>query len=148
MTAPLPSLRSHPHGVAPLPSGRPRGLQAIVLFAHGARDARWAEPFIAIATKLRAAAPGLRVELAFLELMAPDLETALAALASEGSTRVDIVPLFLGTGGHLRSDLPPLIARSRAAHAGLDIRLHPAIGENAAVIDAIAAALALAAFGE
>ncbi|MDQ2733680.1 MAG: CbiX/SirB N-terminal domain-containing protein [Pseudomonadota bacterium] len=123
----------------------------MVLFAHGARDVRWAEPFVAIATKLRDAAPGLRVELAFLELMAPDLETAVGALVAAGSTRIDVVPLFLGTGGHLRSDLPPLIARARTAHSGLDIRLHPAIGENAAVIDAIAAAalaLALAAFGE
>jgi sirohydrochlorin cobaltochelatase len=71
------------------------------------------------------------------------------ALAAAGATRIDVVPLFLGTGGHLRADLPPLVASARAAHAGLDIRLHPAIGENAAVIEAMAAAaLALTGFGE
>ena len=32
--------------------------EAIVLFAHGARDPRWAEPFEAIAARIRAAAPG------------------------------------------------------------------------------------------
>ncbi len=59
------------------------------------------------------------------------------------------MPLFLGAGGHLRDDLPPLVDSVRAAHAGLDVRLHPAIGENTAVIDAIAAAaVALAGFGE
>jgi sirohydrochlorin cobaltochelatase len=114
--------------------------RAIVLVAHGARDPRWAEPFHAVAEGLRAAAPGLRVELAFLELMPPDLATTLGALAAAGATRADVVPLFLGSGSHLRGDLPPLVERLRATHPGLELRLHPAIGENPAVIDAIAAA--------
>ena len=123
--------------------------RAIVLFAHGARDARWAEPFEAIARRIRAADSQRRVELAFLEMMAPDLPTAIGKLVNEGAARIDVVPLFLGTGGHLRNDLPPLVEAARGAHAGVDIRLHPAIGENAAVVDAMAAAaLALAAFGE
>jgi sirohydrochlorin cobaltochelatase len=123
--------------------------QAIVLFAHGARDARWAEPFHAGRARLRAAAPERRIELAFLELMQPDLATTMRTLADSGATSVDVVPLFLGTGGHLRNDLPSLVAQVRATHGGLDIRLHPAIGENAAVIEAIAAAaLAMAGFGE
>jgi lipopolysaccharide export system permease protein len=51
----------------------PRMTQAIVLFAHGARDPRWAEPFEAVAARVRAAAPGCPVVLAFLELMTPSL---------------------------------------------------------------------------
>jgi sirohydrochlorin cobaltochelatase len=122
---------------------------ALILFAHGARDPRWVEPFAAIAGRVRAAVPGRRVELAFLELMQPDLGTTVRRLAAEGATRIDVVPLFLGTGGHLRDGLPPLIDGVRAAHAGIDVRLHPAIGESAVVIDAVAAAaLVLAGFGE
>ena len=72
--------------------------------------------------------------------MTPDLADArCGALVGDGATRIDVVPLFLGTGGHLRKDLPPLVDAARAAHAGARIRLHPAIGENAAVIDAMAA---------
>jgi sirohydrochlorin cobaltochelatase len=81
--------------------------------------------------------------------MQPDLATTMRTLADSGATCVDVVPLFLGTGAHLRNDLPSLVDRIRATHAGLDIRLHPAIGENAEVIEAIAAAaLAMAGFGE
>ena len=59
------------------------------------------------------------------------------------------MPLFLGTGGHLRNDLPPLVEALRAAHPGVEFRLHPAIGENDAVIAVVAsAALAAARFGE
>ena len=127
----------------------PRSPGALILFAHGARDARWAEPFEAIVERIRRAEPGRHVELAFLEMMTPDLAEAARRAAAAGATRIDIVPLFLGTGGHLRKDLPPLVQSLRDAHPGLDIGLHEAIGENAAVIEAIAvAALATARFGE
>ena len=119
--------------------------QAIVLFAHGARDARWAEPFEAVAAQVRAAAPDRPVRLAFLELMPPSLVDAVAGLAAAGATSVDVVPLFLGTGGHLRQDLPRLVDSVRAAYPALVVRLHPAIGEQAAVIEAMARAAASAA---
>ncbi|MGZ8259505.1 MAG: sirohydrochlorin chelatase [Caldimonas sp.] len=122
--------------------------QAIVLFAHGARDPRWAEPFEAVAARVRAAAPGLAVALAFLELMAPSLDAAVARLAADGASRIDVVPLFLGTGGHLRQDLPPLVESLRAAHPAISIRLHGAIGEHALVSEAMARAALLAAGSE
>ena len=123
--------------------------QAIVLFAHGARDPRWAEPFEAVAARVRAAAPGCPVVLAFLELMTPSLGAAVERLAAAGATRVDVVPLFLGSGGHLRHDLPPIVDALRGAHPALAIRLHAAIGEHPAVVEAMArAAVAAAGFPE
>jgi sirohydrochlorin cobaltochelatase len=32
----------------------------LILFAHGARDPRWAEPFLAIAERIRVADPAVR----------------------------------------------------------------------------------------
>ena len=122
---------------------------ALILFAHGARDPRWAEPFLAIAERIRLADPARPVELAFLELMEPDLGAAARRLAAGGATRIDVVPLFLGMGGHLRHDLPPLVETVRAALPAVEFRLHPAIGENDSVIAVVAsAALAAARFGE
>ena len=121
----------------------------LILFAHGARDPRWAEPFLAIAERIRVADPARPVELAFLETMEPDLETAARRLAAAGATRIDVVPLFFGMGGHLRNDLPPRLEAVRAALPAVELRLHPAIGENEAVIAVVAsAALAAARFGE
>ncbi len=123
--------------------------QTLVLFAHGARDPRWSEPFESVAERIRAAAPGLPVVLAYLELMQPTLDAAVDAAVDAGATIVDIVPLFLGTGGHVRHDLPPLVDALRGAHPGVAIRLHAAIGEHAAVSEAMArAALAAAGVGE
>src|SRR5690606_25587657 len=47
--------------------------RALVLFAHGARDARWAEPFRRLQAIVQSQSPELTVSLAFLELMSPRL---------------------------------------------------------------------------
>jgi sirohydrochlorin cobaltochelatase len=114
--------------------------RGILLFAHGARDARWAEPFEAVAAHVRAQRADVAVRLAFLELMAPDLGTAAAELVAEGCVRVDVVPLFLGAGGHVRKDLPALLHALRERHAGVAFLLHDAVGNTSIVIEAMAAA--------
>ncbi|SAK62619.1 cobalamin (vitamin B12) biosynthesis CbiX protein [Caballeronia arationis] len=109
----------------------------IILFGHGARDARWAEPFERLAVRLRKARSE-PVSLAFLELMTPDLPTAVAEQAASGCDAVTVVPVFFGQGGHVRRDLPQIIDACRAAHPGLTIHCATAVGEDDAVLDAIA----------
>ena len=112
----------------------------LILFAHGARDPRWALPFEAVAERVRATNPGAVVRLAFLEFMAPDIASAAAELAAAGCQTVSVVPLFLGAGGHIRKDLPVLMDTLRERHAGVRFTLHPVVGETAVVIEAMAAA--------
>ena len=114
--------------------------RGLLLFAHGARDPRWAEPFEAVRQRVQASDPSLAVRLAFLEFMTPSLREAGDSLAAAGCTRVDVVPLFLGAGGHVRKDLPALLAELSAAHAGVQWQLRRAIGEVDSVIDAMARA--------
>jgi sirohydrochlorin cobaltochelatase len=112
----------------------------IVLFAHGSRDPRWAEPFEAIALRLRVLRPDALVRVAYLEIMTPTLHGVGEELVVAGCASVEVLPLFLGTGGHLRRDLPLLLDALRARHPGVRWTLHPPAGEAAAVIDAIALA--------
>jgi sirohydrochlorin cobaltochelatase len=114
--------------------------RGLLLFAHGARDPRWALPFEDVANRVRMQAPDLAVELAFLEFMAPDLPTAGDRLGALGCDHVDVVPLFLGAGGHVRKDLPALLGTLAARHAGVQWQLRPAIGEVDSVVAAMAAA--------
>ncbi len=78
------------------------------------------------------------MSLAFLELMTPDLSSAVAALVAGGERAVQIVPVFLGQGGHVREDLPRIVEDVRGRHPHVDIRLALAVGEDDAVLDAIA----------
>ena len=116
----------------------------LILFAHGARDPRWAAPFEAVAARVRAAQPSVALRLAYLELMSPSLPEAAASLLAEDCTAITIVPLFLGAGGHVRKDLPLIVDGLRAAHPAVHWHLQPPVGELPSVIDALAAA-ALAA---
>ena len=111
---------------------------AILLFAHGARDPGWAEPFRRIAGRVRAGQPDVRVELAFLELMEPRLAEAVAALAGEGIDRITLVPLFLAQGGHLKEDLPRLLDDIRRQHPSVRIDVTAAIGDSESLTNAIA----------
>ena len=118
--------------------------RGLLLFAHGARDPNWALPFEAVAEIIRKQRPQTPVQLAFLEFMSPSLLEAGERLAGLGCTQVAVVPLFLGAGGHVRKDLPVLLAGLSHAHANIAWNLQPAIGEVDSVVLAMAqAALAL-----
>ena len=69
--------------------------------------------------------------------MSPSLVEAGMALAEAGCQQVDVVPLFLGAGGHVRKDLPALLAQLQAAHPTVIWRLNPAVGESPTVVEAM-----------
>ena len=112
---------------------------AVILFAHGARDPRWADPFLRVAERVRATAPDLAVELAYLEHLPPSLDEAARRLAQRGATAIRVVPLFFGRGGHLRVEVPRLVAAAAAVLPGVAIELTLPAGDDDAVIDALAA---------
>src|SRR5574343_1736660 len=77
---------------------------ALILFAHGARDPEWAEPMRRVQAAIRQQRPGVPVELAFLEFMAPTLPDCIAALVAGGARKIVIMPMFIARGGHLKRD--------------------------------------------
>lgn len=113
-------------------------MRALILFAHGARDALWAEPFRELLERVRVLAPDTPARLAFLELMQPDLEAAASGLIEEGADTIRIVPVFFGQGGHLRQDLPERLATLRRRHTGVTFACSAPAGEDSDVLDALA----------
>ena len=113
-------------------------MDGMLLFAHGARDPAWARPFEEVARRICAQRPAMPLRLAFLEFMAPGMEDAAHALVEQGCRCIHIVPMFLGAGGHVRKDIPPLIARLQAQYgAAVEWRLHPALGDHEPVMQAM-----------
>ncbi len=70
--------------------------------------------------------------------MEPRLPALVERLAGEGVDAVSVVPVFLGQGGHVLRDLPALVGDARAQHPAMRIVLAEAVGENQAVLQAIA----------
>jgi len=112
--------------------------RGIILFAHGARDPQWAEPFHAIHANVEKLSPNTTVRLAYLELMEPRLKDAVNELTQQGVTQITLVPLFMAQGGHLKEDLPKLVTEIKTAHPTIQITITQALGESPVLLSAIA----------
>lgn len=117
----------------------PMGRNGLVLFGHGARDPEWAEPLKEVQRRIQREAGGAPVELAFLEFIEPDLETAVHSLIVEGCARITVLPMFIAQGGHLKRDLPALVDRLRQSYPQAVFELAPAVGMAEPVLAAMAA---------
>ena len=121
---------------------------AVVLLAHGARDPRWGEPFLRIVDEVRTEAPELPVALAYLEHLRPSLAEAVRELARNGARCIRVVPLFFGRGGHLREDVPRLVAAISAELPDMTIDVTPPAGDDGTVQRCLASYCVRAARGD
>jgi sirohydrochlorin cobaltochelatase len=112
--------------------------RALILFAHGARAAQWAEPFRRLQELAQAQLPNDLVVLAFLEFMAPSLPELVPQLIQEGCEEVTLVPVFLGQAGHVLRDLPLIVEKLQKEYPQLVLKIASAAGEDASVLEAIA----------
>jgi sirohydrochlorin ferrochelatase len=122
----------------------------LVVCAHGTRSAAGQATYAALADAVRAAAPGQRVEPAYVDILAPDVGTLVAALDDAGE-RVVVVPLLLSYGFHVGVDVAKAVAgRPRAVaagHLGPSPLLAGVLRDRLAAIDVEPAAVVLAAAG-
>ena len=118
-------------------------MTAIVLFAHGSRDPAWQRPMLAVAQRIRDQLPQAWVACAYLELTEPSLTQAVAQAVTLGHVQIRVLPMFLGVGKHVREDLPVLMAQLQHDHPQVRFDLQPAVGEQSAVLDALALAATL-----
>jgi sirohydrochlorin cobaltochelatase len=58
-----------------------------------------------------------------------------------------VVPVFIAQGGHLKQDLPRIVAAIRDSHPQLAIRLAPPMGESTVVLEAMAEFASAASHG-
>ncbi len=85
---------------------------AIILVDHGSRRAEAHESLLAVAELVRKAAPHCLVEIAHMELAAPDIAAAVARCLQAGVEEIVIHPYLLAPGRHALEDIP---AQARAA---------------------------------
>jgi len=110
---------------------------ALLVVGHGTRDADGLEEFWAMADLVRAAAGPLEVEFGFIELADPLADEALDRLVARGPSDIVSVPLVLLAAGHLKNDGPALLARARARHPGVRLRMGRDLGIHPTVLDVV-----------
>ena len=113
----------------------------VILIAHGARDARWLEPFTRLRGELSRQLGSCKVVLSFMEFAPPSLAEAALELERGGAARVLVIPIFLSGGGHVAQDIPVLVAAERARYPHVTFEVAGALGEEPEVTAAMAAAI-------
>ncbi|GGO83894.1 sirohydrochlorin chelatase [Wenjunlia tyrosinilytica] len=108
----------------------------LLAVAHGTRDADGMAEIGALLERVRGLRPGLRVELGCVDVAQPSLARTLATLRGE----VVVVPLLLGTGYHVRVDIPEALAAAPQVRA----RVTSALGPDPLLATALAQRLAQA----
>ena len=67
---------------------------AVILFAHGARDARWSTTLLELQQRVQARRPDANVAVAFLEFQPPTLEAEIDRALGAGAGSIDVLPVF------------------------------------------------------
>ncbi|MGW2377586.1 MULTISPECIES: sirohydrochlorin chelatase [Kitasatospora] len=103
----------------------------LLAVAHGSRDPAASASIRRLLRVVRSLRPELTVRCCFLDVAQPSLAQALAELSGRQPI---LVPLLLGTGYHIRVDLPAALAAAGLPPA----RLAPALGPHPLLAEALA----------
>ncbi|MDV6013849.1 sirohydrochlorin chelatase [Haloechinothrix sp. LS1_15] len=110
----------------------------LVLVAHGSRDPAGARAITALAREVRRRIDPVGVRVAYADVRAPSVTDVLAEAAWDGEGAV-VVPAFLGSGYHVRADIPAQIAASGHDRALLAAPVGPAPELVGVLLDRLAA---------
>jgi sirohydrochlorin ferrochelatase len=111
---------------------------AVLLIAHGSRQAGANEDLLALAARFAARGDYPIVEACFLELADPDIAAGAARCIERGAGRVLLVPYFLSAGVHIERDLAAARDSLRSQYPNVEVRLGPALGPHP-LLDALVA---------
>ena len=118
------------------PAAVPASPPPLVIAGHGTRVNAGAEAAAALVGKVRALLPGVRVEAGFVELTPPTIDVALDTVLADAPAAV-VVPLMIGTGGHVREDIPEAIDASKARHLDATVVYTRHLGSPKPLIGAV-----------
>ncbi len=106
-------------------------MTALVIAAHGTRLPEGQATCRALVDRVRGLLPGVQVSAGYVELDTPSVADAVAeALDADTERHVVVVPLMIGTGGHVRDDIPEGIAAGRARVPGGVVSYAPHLGPD------------------
>ena len=111
--------------------------RAILLVDHGSRMADANAALDEVAEQLRLRLPDRLVRVAHLEIAEPGIGEGIDACVAAGATEIAVHPYFLTPGRHTSHDIPLQVEEAAARHPGVRVRLTPALGPHAKLLDVI-----------
>ena len=115
-------------------------MKSLLIVAHGSRRDASNDEVRILATEVakRLQLPTEQVQVAFLELALPSIETAFDECFQRRVNEVSVLPYFLASGSHVASDVPREIAAAQLKWPDKTIRVLPHIGAADSMVGLIA----------
>ncbi|MFV0446298.1 MAG: sirohydrochlorin chelatase [Planctomycetaceae bacterium] len=110
---------------------------AILLIAHGSRRPEANADLVQIARQVAERRPEELVEIAYLELAAPDIPTGAAQCVARGATKVRMLPYFLSAGAHVQEDLQRFRDEFAQRFPKVTFQVCPPLGLHPKLIDVL-----------
>lgn len=108
---------------------------ALLIAAHGSRDAAGVAEFRALAQAWQELRPDRPQAAGFLEFARPTIGEAIETLVAQGARRVVVVPAMLMAAGHVKNDVPSEIAEARIRHSHVSFRMARSLDIHPALLD-------------
>jgi sirohydrochlorin ferrochelatase len=131
-----------PPGVLP----PPRADVPLLAVAHGTHDPEGLATLDALLERVRFLRPGVETTLSFVSVARPRVDEELARLVAEGVTELVVLPLLLGSGYHVRHDIPKALRATVKRPGGDAVRIYsaPALGPDPLLASVLQDRLAMA----
>lgn len=123
--------------------------EGVLVVFHGSRDSEGIEEFLGFIKGVQAAWCNWDVRPGFLEFADPSVLDAIEGMVRDGVRRVVVLPLFLVSATHMKSDLPTAIHAARARfpevefvygrHLGIHPQLNAILDERLAEVERVLA---------
>jgi sirohydrochlorin cobaltochelatase len=108
---------------------------ALLIAAHGSRDAAGIAEFWALAEGWRRLRPDRLQAAGFLEFERPTIGEAIDDLVARGARRVIVVPAMLMAAGHVKNDVPSEIHEGRLRHPDVTFQMARALDIHPALLE-------------
>ena len=102
----------------------------LILLAHGSNNPDWQSPFEELAGELATSSEHFVIRSAYLQLAPPSLPDAIQQMAADGICQINILPMFMAAGNHIKEDIPQEVAIVQDEHPELEIEILPPIGSH------------------
>lgn len=111
--------------------------ETLLIVAHGSKVAKTDDIMKAYEAAIRNRMPNLKFAYCYLQLMAPDLHTAIQNLYDDGVRILKVFPFFIFNGNHILEDIPMELDAIKKTYTDLEIQFLDNIGFDEKMVDLI-----------
>lgn len=116
-------------------------MNGLLIVAHGSRKPEANQEVFELTTRMEVTAAGTfdLVRCAFMQFASPSFESQIEELIATGAGTIVVFPYFIGSGSHVTTDIPALVAAAADNHPDVSIRVTPHLGSLDGIQDLILA---------